>query len=307
MSEKIEHFGIQFQKRKYEFNLVESEYCIVNDKVSLMYFSEILIIKYEKFPKTFVLNYLSKLLKYYNGLEKLSSRQRKIKANASNVLMKIKDFNEKRHLSILKKYLKEDDKNNKEKLQELEKKVLSEADNYDLEKSIEGGIYSKSWCDTQEKEVKKNFEININYFNSLDQDEFENEINNFIKTNSEFKEISNLTNYRLKPGYYIMVLGKFKQIYVGTSYDIERRIITHWQKIKQFDRLIFPWHAVTASRLSIDSFRVLDTTRIFVYVTEDIYTFEEDIIQSFDPKFVLNRVTGGKLVVLPRKQIDLRG
>ena len=87
---------------------------------------------------------------------------------------------------------------------------------------------------------------------------------------------------------------------------IMKRIITHWQKVKQFDRLIFPWHAIETSKLSIDSFRVLDTTRIFVYVTQDIYSKEEEFIESFPPKFVLNRVTGGNLVVLPRKPIQLK-
>ncbi len=305
MNEKITHFGIQFQKRKFQFNLVEEEYCLVNDKVSLPYFSEIVMHDYEYFPKSFIVDYLSKLLAYYDGLHTLSSKQKRLQINAKEILAKVQKFDETRHLQVLKRVfkIKNDDK---EKLVTTEKKILQRANNYDLEKSIEGRIYSKEWCEIQEKEVRENFQINMDYFDSLNQEEFEKEIDNFIENNKEFKEISDLTKFMFKPGYYVMVLGKYKQVYVGTTEDIEKRIITHWQKVKQFDRLIFPWHAVETSKLSIDSFRVLDTTRIFVYTTKDIYSKEEEYIEKFSPKFVLNRVTGGNLVVIARKQMQLK-
>ena len=71
-----------------------------------------------------------------------------------------------------------------------------------------------------------------------------------------------------------------------------RRIHQHWTKSKSFDRLLFPMYAVDKSVLSIDSFRALDTTRIFVYATKKTYSNENKYINSFSPQFVSNRLGG---------------
>lgn len=45
----------------------------------------------------------------------------------------------------------------------------------------------------------------------------------------------------------------------------------------KFDRLL--WGQINKSKLSIDSFRVLDTTRIFVCPTDDIYNQENQFLK----------------------------
>ena len=305
MNEKITYFGKTFVKRKFDFNLVEDQYCMPSDAVSLMYFAELVLFDYEKYPKKFLLDYFSQLLNYYNNCNTLTGRQRKIKQNVEDKIKIIENFEEDRHIEILCRIYKLK-RNDKEKICSLENKYTNMAGNYNLGKSIEGKFYSEKWCKIQEDEVKENFELNMKYFSLLDKNEFDSEVINFLKDNEEFIEIYDLSNVMFKSGYYIMVLDNYKQVYIGTSLDIGGRILKHWQSRKQFDRLIFPWHSVTKSKLSIDSFRILDTTRIFVYITDEIFSNEEDYIQNFSPKFVLNRVTGGNLVVLPRKQIDLK-
>ncbi len=59
----------------------------------------------------------------------------------------------------------------------------------------------------------------------------------------------------------------------------------------KFDRLVCG--QVTKSKLSIDSFRVLDTTRILVYPSDKIYCEEDNFINYFSDKFVSNRISGG--------------
>lgn len=90
-----------------------------------------------------------------------------------------------------------------------------------------------------------------------------------------------------------MVLDEYCQVYVGTSKDLKKRVMAHWSKTKPFDRLIFG--TIETSILSIDSFRALDTTRIFVATNDHTYLKENVYINSFDQKYVLNRTAGGEM------------
>ncbi len=76
------------------------------------------------------------------------------------------------------------------------------------------------------------------------------------------------------------------------SDNVLRRIQQHWTGTKPFDRLIST--DVATSVLSIDSFRALDTTRIFAVKTTRHYNREDELINAFPPEFVLNRIMGGR-------------
>ena len=169
-------------------------------------------------------------------------------------------------------------------------------------------FYTDEWCDWQRKCCLKNFDLNMMYFSSLDKTEFDNSIDRFLFTHNYFKSVDNLNETHF-PGYYIMVLDEYKQLYVGTAKDIATRIRQHWNKVKSFDRLLCPIGAVTTSVLSIDAFRALDTTRLYVYRTTDIYEYEDDFINSFPSKFLCNRIGGGRLtdmhIILGAKTHDL--
>lgn len=155
----------------------------------------------------------------------------------------------------------------------------------------EGLIYTDNWCKKRLIEIMQNFDLNINFFLNLDHYKFEAEIIQFLNK-TKFIEITDLIEYSC-PGYYIMILDKYCQLYIGTSKDIKRRIRQHWAGGKlKFDRLIFG--QVTKSRLSIDSFKALDTTRVLVYPTDKIYVHEDDYIRCFSDEFVCNRVNGGR-------------
>lgn len=154
----------------------------------------------------------------------------------------------------------------------------------------EGLIYSDDWCKKHLNEVMQNFDLNMQFFKKLDHGKFDAEIAQLIKK-SKFFEITDLSKYSC-PGYYIMILDKYRQVYVGTSQDIKARVRQHWAGGKlKFDRLICG--QVTKSKLSIDSFRALDTTRILVYPTDDLYSREDDFINDFSNEFICNRTGGG--------------
>lgn len=156
-----------------------------------------------------------------------------------------------------------------------------------------GKFYTDEWCRNYKELCLENYDLNMKFFDSLNHDEFENELKNFLKKNKNFVEIKDLNKYSYVSGYYIMVLDKFCQVYIGTTDDIKRRIQQHWSRTKNFDRLLFPMFEVEKSVLSIDSFRALDTTRIYVYKTKNTFSKEDGYINTFSKKFVTNRLGGG--------------
>ena len=132
-------------------------------------------------------------------------------------------------------------------------------------------------------------------FANLDESKFNKEIEGFLEKFNFFEEIRDLKELEEESGYYVMILDKYKQVYVGTSYSIMKRIRQHWSTTKSFDRLLFPIGVVDRSIMSIDSFRALDTTRILAYKTKKTYIDEDSFISFFSSEFVSNRLSGGKI------------
>ena len=137
----------------------------------------------------------------------------------------------------------------------------------DIYKDKERKIYSDEWCEKQLQNCLENYDLNMKYFSMLNHDEFNIEIDKFLRRNEFFGQVLDLNLYENRAGYYMMVLDEYCQIYIGTTNDIKKRIRSHWSSSKSFDRLLFPMGAIDSSLLSIDSFRAFDTTRIFAYTT----------------------------------------
>ncbi len=158
---------------------------------------------------------------------------------------------------------------------------------------IDNKSSNKDWCKKHFEKCLLNYDLNIKYFASLDKEEFNKELNKFLFKHKGFEQIYDLNEYKNISGYYMLVLDEYCQVYIGTAQDIKIRILNHWSKQKQFDRLIFG--TVENSILAIDSFRAYDTTRIYVYPTSNTFNEEDKFINSISHKFLLNRTVGGKL------------
>lgn len=154
-------------------------------------------------------------------------------------------------------------------------------------------IYTDEFCEKHLKKVMQNYDINMKYFQSLDKGNFNEKLDEYLSKHHEFSQVFDLNDYEDKSGYYIMVLDDYCQIYIGTSRNIKRRVMNHWSKTKQFDRLLFG--GINNSILSIDSFRALDTTRVFAYVTDQVFNIEDDLISGFPEQYIINRTIGGQL------------
>lgn len=137
-----------------------------------------------------------------------------------------------------------------------------------------------------------NFDLNMKYFDSLDAKDFNNSLDSFVNK-FKFTEIFDLNKLDNISGIYILVLDKYKQVYIGKSDNIKKRIQSHWVSKKEFSRLI--WGDVNTSIISIDSFCALDTTRIFYkdIKSYELFNAEEKYVKKFKSKYLLNRVAGG--------------
>lgn len=155
-------------------------------------------------------------------------------------------------------------------------------------------ILTDEWCEAHQADALANFDMNMAHFASLDPVEFEATLQLALDGHPDMVEVTDLTEWIGVPGVYIMVLDEYRQVYVGASSEsagIAKRIRQHWTNQKEFDRLIFG--SVETSILSIDSFRALDTTRIFAMKTTDYFDEEISVLAQFPPQFALNRFMGG--------------
>lgn len=154
-------------------------------------------------------------------------------------------------------------------------------------------------CEQLQKDALYNFDLNMAFYESLDRNKFNEEIEHFLSTHPKFVEVTDLKYYKSAIGIYIMVLDEYKRLYIGITESvkvgIKGRIQQHWNATKTLDRLIFG--GINKSILSIDSFKHLDTTRIFVCTdinANDIASEEYNLIEnSFSPEFIINRTIGG--------------
>ena len=167
--------------------------------------------------------------------------------------------------------------------------VAERMEDYDDE---ECRVYSDKWCAEHRRKCLLNFDLNMAYFDDLQYESFEQALVKLCAANKAIREIDNLNSYKGVAGVYVMVLDEYKQVYIGQSTDIKRRILMHWNTKKQFDRLLFG--GVENSVISIDSFGVLDTTRIFVLETCNLNSTEKKIVNDIPSIYRLNRIGGGR-------------
>lgn len=154
--------------------------------------------------------------------------------------------------------------------------------------------YTDEYCIKHQQKSLVNYDLNMNFFSKIKYADFEKVITRLKKKFKKLVEITDLSDYGKKSGVYILILDAYKQVYVGQTSNIKKRISQHWRDRKEFSKLIFG--NVETSVLSIDSFGALDTTRILVYETDSKYNqieVEEEITNYIPKKYLLNRTKGG--------------
>lgn len=156
-------------------------------------------------------------------------------------------------------------------------------------------VYSEEWIEQHCQNCLTNFDINMRYFASLNHNDFEKEVSKFVKK-QKFTPCSDLFQVNDVEGFYLMVLDQYSHAYIGTSTNIKRRIMQHWSRKLPCDRLLFPMNGITSSKISIDSFRPLDTTRIYYRRERGAINKENWMVNQFPEKYLCNRIPGGPLL-----------
>ncbi|WP_273324279.1 hypothetical protein [Vallitalea guaymasensis] len=152
--------------------------------------------------------------------------------------------------------------------------------------------YSEAIIENTRRLALLNLDINLKFFKNLNNHEFKRVVDEFAHR-SDFEEITDLDKCKGASGYYLLVFDEYSQVYIGIAKDIKRRVTSHWSKQIGLDRMIFG--DAKNSKISVDSFRALDTTRIFVKVDSNPAKNEDSYIDLVPSEFSLNRTKGGNL------------
>jgi hypothetical protein len=156
---------------------------------------------------------------------------------------------------------------------------------------------SEEFCRRQRDAALANFDLNMAFFAQIPQADFEAALTEMLAKNKRLRPVTDLKTLDGEWGVYVLVLDEYRQAYIGqSSWDMRKRIKKHWSGTKQFDRLL--WGGVEESVMSIDSFRALDTTRIFASRTINYNDLESRLVRTFPPDYLLNRIGGGAVTGL---------
>lgn len=170
-----------------------------------------------------------------------------------------------------------------------------------------------SW-EEHRRAVMRNFDRSMAYFASLSRTGFERAVEGLRGAFPELEEVEDLAGWDGVTGAYVLVLGEYRQLYVGQAASprgIRQRIVVHWQKKVAFDRLLSGEE--DRSIMCVDSFRALDTTRILAAACERPGSLERRMQQAVPAPFCANRTRAGDLAgglaeaIACRRERDLRG
>jgi hypothetical protein len=145
-------------------------------------------------------------------------------------------------------------------------------------------------------EALVNFDLSMEYFASLEGEEFEVALQNVLAKGRTFKPVQSLPDWDGVPGVYVLVFDGYRQFYVGQAGDIRKRIKQHWGSRKSFDRLVYG--SQYTSILPVDELRALDTTRIYAARRSDPFSLEQRVEAVANRRFCLNRMGGGEVTPL---------
>lgn len=157
-------------------------------------------------------------------------------------------------------------------------------------------IHTVEFCRRHREMALENFDLNMAFFAQIPQESFDEALVEMLRKNKRLRPVTDLRSLDGEVGVYVLVLDDYRQAYIGQSWDMRKRIKAHWNGTKQFDRLL--WGGVEESVMSIDSFRALDTTRIFASRTINYDTLEARLVRTFPPDCLLNRIDGGAVTGL---------
>lgn len=99
--------------------------------------------------------------------------------------------------------------------------------------------HSDMYLLVQRDRALRNFDLSIRFFETLDRSGFDESLEQLLGKAKYLKPVERLADWAGADGAYVMIFDDYKQLYVGQSSDIRKRIRAHWSGRKSFDRLLF--------------------------------------------------------------------
>lgn len=115
-------------------------------------------------------------------------------------------------------------------------------------------------------------------------EKFRKWLESFIEENTCFSRVEDLKEWKNINGIYMLVLEKYKHVYIGQSNNIKKRIQQHWRSDNYMS-------------CGIDAFRAYDTTEIYAFRTKvnDTDHEEYELLNKIPPEYRMNYMSGGKI------------
>jgi len=130
------------------------------------------------------------------------------------------------------------------------------------------GVDITNWSYKKIEDKIKEQEI-LCLYTSLDVEKYHECINKFLLKYKDFAEIKDLASCDF-PGWYFIILEKYRQVYIGCSNNIKKRILQHWKRVPPLS-VQSDYAMYRRGVFQIDWFGALDTTKIYVVEEKDFY------------------------------------
>lgn len=100
-------------------------------------------------------------------------------------------------------------------------------------------VRSDEYCRQQREDALENFDLNMAFFAQIPEASFDEALTEMLRKNKRLRPVTDLRSLDGEVGLYVLVLDDYRQAYIGRSWDLRRRIKSHWSGTKQFDRLLW--------------------------------------------------------------------
>ena len=88
-------------------------------------------------------------------------------------------------------------------------------------------IYSDEFCRLQREAALENFDLNMEFFRQLSGSAYLEAVDALLARHKNLRAVEDLAAWDGVEGVYVMVLDRYKQVYIGQASDIRGRIKKH--------------------------------------------------------------------------------
>jgi hypothetical protein len=89
-------------------------------------------------------------------------------------------------------------------------------------------IHTDEFCSRHREAALVNFDLNMAFFAQIAQESFDEALSEMLRKHKRLRPVTDLRSLDGDVGVYVLVLDNYRQAYIGQSWDMRKRIKTHW-------------------------------------------------------------------------------